>query len=42
MKFKEKTLLSSRESVAKTTKADMFLITSYALDSPSIIDAEDY
>ena len=42
MKFREKALFPSRESAAETIKANMFLTTSYALDSSSIIDAENY
>ena len=42
MKFRKKALFSSRGSVAKTIKADMFLMTPYTLDSSSIIDAKSY
>ena len=42
MKFKEKALFSSRELVAKIIKINMFLTTSYALDSSSIIDVKGY
>ena len=42
MKFRGKALFSSRGLVAKTIRANMFLATSYALDSSSIIDAESY
>ena len=42
MKFKEKALSSSRGSVAETIKTNMFLAAPYALDSPPIIDAENY
>ena len=42
MKFREKALLSSRESVAEAIRADMFLTTPCALNSSSIIDAENY
>ena len=40
IKFKEKALLSSRESVAETTKTNMFLVAPYALDSSSIMNAK--
>ena len=42
MKFKKKALPPSRGLVAETVRADMFLAAPYALDSSSIIDAEDY
>ena len=42
IKFKRKALFSSRELIAKTIKANIVLITPYALDSPSIIDAKNY
>ena len=42
MEFREKALFSSRGSVAEAIRADMFLATSYALDSSSIIDVKGY
>ena len=42
MKFREKALPPSRELVAETIRADMFLAAPYALDSSSIIDTKGY
>ena len=39
---KEKALPPSRELVVETIRVNMFLMTPYTLDSPSIIDAESY
>ena len=42
MKFRGKALSPSRGSVVGTARVGMFLATPCALDSPSVIDAEDY